>query len=177
MSKKQQSRLMSIVPMYHVPFRDVRDRLFDRSFLLSHVMDGWGQFGAVDLSQTETEVIIRMALPGADPANIQVSATENTITLSGEVKQEYRNDKEQPDIEEIAHGRFQRSFSLPAKVNPESASATYENGILTVTLPKSISAKARTIPVAKPRAQQGQKKHPEGTVEQVTVPVESASPA
>lgn len=177
MSKKQQSKPMNIVPMYHVPLRDVMDRLFDRSFLLSRAMDGWGQFGAVDLSQTETAIIIRMALPGADPANIQVAAAENTITISGETKQEYRSEKEQPNIEEIAYGKFQRSFSLPAKVDPESASATYENGILTVTLPKSVSAKARTIPVAKPSAQQGQEKPSEGAVEKETVPVESASPA
>jgi HSP20 family molecular chaperone IbpA len=177
MSKKQQSKPMNIVPMYQGPLANVMDRLFDGRFLLSNAMGAWGQLGAVDLSQTDTKVIARMALPGADPANIQVSVTANTITISGEVKQEYRSEKEQPNIEEIAYGKFQRSFSLPAKVDPESASASYENGILTVTLPKSISANARTIPVSKPSAQDGQGKQPGGTIEQETVPVKSASPA
>ena len=175
---------MNIVPMYQGPLGNFLDRMFDGRLLLSNAMGAWGQLGAVDLSQTDTEFIARMAIPGADPANIQVSATANTITISGEVKQEYRSEKEKPAIEEIAYGRFQRSFSLPAKVDAENATATYDNGILTVTLPKATSAETRTIPVSKssardrqPNAQNGQSQQPEGAIEQETIPVKGASTA
>lgn len=184
MSKKQKSKPMNIVPMYQGPLGNVMDRMFDGRLLLSNAMGAWGQLGAVDLSQTDTQVIARMAIPGADPANIQVAATAYTITISGEVKQRYRSEKEQPNIEEIAYGRFQRSFSLPAKVDPENASATYENGIVTVTLPRASSTRAVTIPVSKAsaqdgqtNAQDGQAQQPEGAIEQETVPVKSASTA
>ena len=128
----------------YLPLRDVMDQLFQNSMITPSAFSGQGGFPAVDLFVTEDDVIIDMAAPGIDPNNVNISVTGNTVTVSGEVKREQRG---HAYLEEIWEGRFQRSFTLPMQVDSGKAEASYENGILTLRLPKAESHRPRKIEV------------------------------
>ena len=130
----------------YVPLRDAMDQLFAGSFITPQTF-GSGGFPQVDLYVTEDDVVLEIATPGADPNDISISATGDSVTISGEVKHSHRKEKGQPLLEEIWTGKFQRSFSVPTQIDPDKAQASFENGILTLVLPKSEATKPRKIQV------------------------------
>jgi HSP20 family protein len=127
------------------------DRVFDRFF-----ESRWEELPAlgdwmpkVDVSETKDSVVVKAETPGMEAKDIQVSLQENVLTITGEKKQE-KEEKEKDERYhrvERSYGSFSRSMRLPAGVESGKVNATFKNGVLTVTLPKTASAKATPIPV------------------------------
>jgi HSP20 family protein len=102
---------------------------------------------AVDIYETENELVLKADLPEVDPKNVGIQLENGTLTLKGERKfDEQKNGKGFHRIER-SYGSFVRAFSLPDTVEGDKVKADYKNGVLTVTLPKKEVAKPRTINV------------------------------
>jgi HSP20 family protein len=101
----------------------------------------------MDLYQTDEAIVIKMGLPGVEPGDIQVSVTYGVLTVRGEVKEEKEEKEKTYHLRERRFGSFSRSVKLPSNVNVEKSDAQFENGVLTLTLPKAEEAKPRTIAV------------------------------
>jgi HSP20 family protein len=91
----------------------------------------------IDVSETDSEVRICAELPGVKDEDIDVSLDDDVLTIRGEKKFERKDDKENYHFIERSYGSFQRSLRLPYSVNPDEVKAQVENGVLTVTVPKS----------------------------------------
>lgn len=100
-----------------------------------------------DVLETDEHIIVKADLPGMDIANIDINVTDNTLTLTGEKKEEREEKKEQYQVSERRFGSFCRSFRLPGDVKADETDATYENGVLRVSIPKSEGTKSRRIEV------------------------------
>lgn len=106
---------------------------------------------AVDIAETEDDLILTADVPGVPQENIDIRIEDATLTLSGERRfATEEKDAKQPGYHrmERGYGAFSRSFTLPDTVDAEKVSANYANGVLTVKLPKKEVAKPRTIKVA-----------------------------
>lgn len=127
--------------------REAMDRLFDDAFTRPlSVRDGWSMASpAIDMYQTDNEVVVRASIPGIKADEVQINVTGDVLTLKGEVKQEEERKDRAWHIREQRFGSFERSVALPTSVKSDQADAVFENGILTVTLPKADEVKPRTI--------------------------------
>jgi HSP20 family protein len=129
------------------------NRLFDEAF------QGWpfqrdengtltsAWIPAVDVFEDRDAVKIVAELPGVRPEDVKLSIEQNVLTVRGEKRQQAEERTERVHRYERAYGTFERTFALPGTVDPERIEATFENGLLTVTLPKAERAKPREIPV------------------------------
>ncbi|MDQ3870606.1 MAG: Hsp20/alpha crystallin family protein [Chloroflexota bacterium] len=88
------------------------------------------------------------ALPGVKPENVEINVTGDTLTINGRTEEEERREEEGYLYREIRRGTFTRSVTLPSDVNTENATARFENGLLTLTIPKAEQAKPRQIKVS-----------------------------
>ena len=129
--------------------REAMDRLFDDAFTHSLSMrDGWSaSTPAVDMYQTDDEIVVRASLPGIKADEVQINVTGDVLTLKGEVKHEEEKNDKAWHIREQRWGSFQRSVALPTNVVSDKAKAEFENGILTITLPKAEEVKPKTITI------------------------------
>lgn len=102
---------------------------------------------SLDLSETKNDLVVKAELPGIDPKDIDISLSEGVLTIKGEKKQEKEEKEENYHIIERSYGAFTRSVRLPRDVQSEKINASYKNGILKVTLPKSEEAKKKEIKI------------------------------
>lgn len=102
---------------------------------------------AVDVYETENELVLKADVPDVDPKNVGIQIENGTLTLKGERKFEHNVNGRGFHRIERGYGSFVRAFSLPETVDPDKVKADYRNGVLTVTLPKKEVAKPRTINV------------------------------
>lgn len=102
---------------------------------------------AVDIYETENELLLKADLPGVDMKDIDIQLENGTLTLRGERK--FQNESKEGGFHRVerSYGSFARYFTLPETVNTESVKADYKNGVLTVKLPKKEIAKPRQIKV------------------------------
>jgi HSP20 family protein len=128
--------------------REAMDRLFDDAFTrpISLRDSGWSS-PAIDMYQTDDEVVVKAALPGFKADEVQINVTGDVLTIRGEMKQEEEKKDRAWHIREQRWGSFERSVALPTAVTSDKANADFENGILTITLPKAEEVKPRTITV------------------------------
>jgi HSP20 family protein len=109
--------------------------------------NGYGLTPAADIAETEASFKVVIDLPGHDPKAIQIQVQDDVLTIQSERKLvEPAKDETVHRSERLAGTSF-RSFALPASVDPAKVEATYEDGVLTVVLPKREEARARTIQV------------------------------
>src|SRR5215212_7774479 len=102
----------------------------------------------MDVSETESEVRICAELPGVSQEDVDVSLEDDVLTIRGEKKLERKDEKENFHVLERSYGTFQRSLRLPFRVEPDQVRAEFNNGVLTVTLPKvKAQDRARRIQV------------------------------
>jgi HSP20 family protein len=145
------SNLIRWEPMSEmVTLRDAMDRLFNEAFTRPWgLMDGGRGAGmpALDMYQTDDDVVVKVAVPGIKPEDVQISVTGDLLTVRGEVKDETGSQEKAYHIREQRWGSFERSVTLPTAVRSDKAQAEFENGVLTVTLPKAEDVKPRTITV------------------------------
>ena len=127
--------------------REAMDRLFDDAFTRPlSVRDGWTMVSpAIDMYQTDNEVVVKASIPGLKAEDVQINVSGDVLTLKGEVKQEEERKDKAWHIREHRFGSFERSIALPTDVKSDKAEAMFENGILTITLPKADEVKPRTI--------------------------------
>jgi HSP20 family protein len=136
------------------PFREMRrmhdmlDRMMDRTFSDFPSMSSIFEGGVpIDVLQTDDNVIVKATTPGLKPEDLKISITGDTINIGGEVKEEKEEEDARYHIRERQVSSFSRSIVLPTSVNAEKAEAEFENGILTLTLPKVEEVKPKTITV------------------------------
>ena len=91
----------------------------------------------LDVSETDTEIKVTAELPGLDENDIEVSLDRNVLTISGEKKSESEEKSENFYRMERSYGKFQRSIPLPAEVKADEVEATFKQGLLHVTLPRT----------------------------------------
>ncbi len=101
----------------------------------------------VNVYEDKDHLSIEAQLPGIDLNDIELSVKEQTLNLRGERKAEAEKSKDGYHVREARYGAFSRSFSLPNTVNADEAKATYDKGVLTITIPKQEKAKPRTIQI------------------------------
>ncbi len=141
------SNLIRWEPMREImPLREAMDRLFDDAFTRPISLIGT-TIPAIDLYQTNDAVVVKAALPGFKPEDVQVSVTGDVLTLRGEYKQDEEQKNATYHIREHRYQSFERSVMLPTQVETEKAKADFENGILTIVLPKSEEVKPKTITI------------------------------
>jgi len=110
-----------------------------------------GEFWAppIDLSETPDAYTVRADLPGIRPEDVNVEVHDDTVTVSGERREERTSEKENVHIKEVSYGKFMRSGRLPVSVDPEKVKANFEDGVLKVSLPKSEKVKPKKIEIEK----------------------------
>ena len=133
-----------------VSLREAMDRLFEESFLRPDLF-GAGETAAsalpLDVYETENDVVVKASVPGVKPEDIQVIVTGDLLTIKGEFKSEEKTEQRNVLRQERRYGSFCRQLGLPAGVDSNQAAATFENGILTLTLPKVEAVKPKTVRV------------------------------
>jgi HSP20 family protein len=102
---------------------------------------------AVDIYETEHELVVKADLPEVDPKELDIRVENNLLTIRGERKFEKQVNEDNYLRVERAYGSFSRSFSLANTVNAEAIKADYQNGVLTLTIPKREEAKPKQIKV------------------------------
>ncbi len=102
---------------------------------------------AVELYETDQEVVVRVELPGVDPKDLNVTVQDNTVNIEAEARAEQEERGRSYLYRELRYGRFVRSLALPAEVRSEEAKASYRNGVLEVRVPKSERAKPKKVKV------------------------------
>jgi HSP20 family protein len=100
----------------------------------------------VDISETENGFEIHAELPGVSEKDVQVSVTDNLLTIKGEKRQEEKTENKNHRVER-RYGNFQRSFTLPRQGKTSDIEAGFKNGILTLNIPKAEEAKPTEIPI------------------------------
>lgn len=122
------------------------DRLFDLAFATPPTLPTGAQ-PALDLWEQPEHFVVRLELPGVKKDDVQISLHENVLTLAGERKQETKAEEGRTLRTERQYGSFRRSVTLPSLVNGSAVTASFKDGVLTVTLPKAEEAKPRQITV------------------------------
>jgi HSP20 family protein len=101
----------------------------------------------VDVIDRDDEVMIRAELPGVAKKDLDVSVSDNSVTIKGSTNKEVKEEKGDYFRSEISHGSFTRTVALPSDVNSEKVQAEFKNGILELLMPKVEKAKKRTIKI------------------------------
>ncbi|HHX45276.1 MAG TPA: Hsp20/alpha crystallin family protein [Chloroflexi bacterium] len=134
------------------PLSDAMDRFFTDGLAPTRrgslfEMDAARALAAMDMYETDDAVVVTVAVPGVAPEDVQVSVVGDTLTIRGEIKTNDQAEKGRYLCRERASGRFTRSVTLPGLVEADKAQAEFERGILTVRVPKTESARPKTIKV------------------------------
>ncbi|MGI9498684.1 MAG: Hsp20/alpha crystallin family protein [Geminicoccaceae bacterium] len=144
---------MTSTPAETDPFRTLQrrmDRLFDDFAGDYHwpFTNGRGAMTpTIDVSETDKEVKVEAELPGVDEKDIDVTLTDNMLTIKGEKKQE-KEEKKDFHLTERSYGSFSRSMALPFDADPAKIKAAFKDGLLTITLPKPPEVKAKVKKIA-----------------------------
>lgn len=131
-----------------VTLREAMDRLFAESFVRPGTAFPTTFEGpAVDVYQTKDDIVVKAAIPGVKPEDIDISVTGDVLTIKGELLQEEKVEEGDYMRQERRFGQFCRELSLPTPVNADKAKAEFEHGVLTLRLPKAEAVKPRSITV------------------------------
>ena len=135
------------------PFSDLRttmDRLFDdgitRPWRVVPTAEVEGSF-PVEISQTDQDIEVKASLPGLKPEDVDISISNDVLTIKGEHREETEDTKRDFYRREIRYGSFQRAFTLPVSVDADKAEAKFENGVLRLRLPKAEAIRPKQIKV------------------------------
>jgi HSP20 family protein len=124
-------------------------KLFEDAFtrLLSEPASNRPWSPAVDIYETDNELVLKADLPEVDSKDIDVRVEDQTLTIAGDRKFEQKSESKGFHRIERSYGSFVRSFAVPNTFDTDQINAQYHNGVLTVTLPKREAAKPRQIKV------------------------------
>jgi HSP20 family protein len=125
--------------------RQAMDRLFEDSFVNPRTWQfGEGQLVPVDVYATTDDVLVEAILPGVKPDEVEITVEGNTLSISGDTSSMIP-EHEGLLLQEIRRGRFVRTLTLPEGLEADKATATFEDGILTLRIPKAEQVKPRQI--------------------------------
>jgi HSP20 family protein len=130
--------------------REAMDHLFDEAFTHPFGIRPNGSnrpsvAPAIDMYQTDNDVVVKAALPGIEKDDVQINVNGDVLSIKGSVKQEEESEGKSWHIREQRWGAFERQILLPNNVVADKAQAEFENGVLTVTLPKADEVRPKTI--------------------------------
>ncbi|WP_163337502.1 Hsp20/alpha crystallin family protein [Desulfopila sp. IMCC35008] len=156
--KKKANIVVKNTPYEMSPFREMEhyfDDFFRNPFsLLRHPMWSRAQETAntivtpvVDIFDDGNEMVVKAEIPGVTKEDLNVDISENSLTISGEKKQEQKIDRQNYHRVECSYGSFSRSFSLPDSVIGDEARASFQEGILEIRIPKSKTSKVKKITI------------------------------
>ena len=141
--------------MRYDPFREMlslrgtANRMFERSF----VFPTWGITNAtlapMDVIENEQGYQVKVQLPGIKPGDIELTARQNSLTIKGQHASTKEEKKENWVVKEIRSGSFGRSISFEKQIDVDKIDNSYENGVLTITVPYSEAAKPKKISIKK----------------------------
>jgi HSP20 family protein len=142
------SNLIRWEPMQEmVTLREAMDRLFDDAFTHPFGRADGLHLPAIDLYQTADDVVVKATIPGIKAEDVQISVTGDLLTIKGEFKERAETNEKTYHLRRQRYGAFERTLSLPARVVADKAKADFEDGILTISLPKAEDVKPKTISV------------------------------
>jgi HSP20 family protein len=127
------------------------NRMFDNFFqgdtadTTSAFTSAW--IPAVDIAERENEFVVRMELPGVAKQDVRITIQEGILTIKGEKKQERESKESDYHRVERSYGSFQRSFTLPTPLRSGDIDASFNDGVLSIVLPKAEEAKPKEIDV------------------------------
>jgi HSP20 family protein len=105
------------------------------------------QLPRIDIIDREEEIVVRAELPGVDKKDLDVSLSDNSVTIKGSTRREEKEEKGNYYRSETSQGSFVRTLMLPGEVQGDKAKAIFKDGMLEVTLPKTETSKRRSIKV------------------------------
>jgi HSP20 family protein len=127
------------------------DRLFEESVVrqprAAWLAPAGAEALAVDMYETDDAIVVKSTIPGIGPEDLDIRITGDTLTIKGETRAEEEVEQESYICRERRYGAFSRSLTVPAPVVAEEAEAEFENGVLTLTLPKAEEVKPKAIKV------------------------------
>jgi HSP20 family protein len=127
--------------------QDEVNRLFDTSVGLNRSTESYGWTPSVDVFEDSEGVTFKFDLPEVDAKDVEVRLEDGTLTVRGERKLEREERRESYHRIERSYGMFARSFTLPATLEADKASAEQKNGVLRIFVPKRAEAKPKSITV------------------------------
>ncbi|HUH96438.1 MAG TPA: Hsp20/alpha crystallin family protein [Anaerolineales bacterium] len=127
--------------------REAMDRLFDDAFTRPLSLNESWHGPAIDMYQTDNDVVVKAALPGLKADDVQINITGDTLSIQGEMKEKNETKEKNYHIREQRWGTFQRSVMLPTSIVSDKAKAEFEDGVLTITLPKAEEVKPKVVTV------------------------------
>ena len=128
--------------------RQAMDRLFEDSYVNPNVAQRTGEQAMrlpIDAYATGNELVIMAAIPGARPEDVEITVEGDTLSIKGEIRPPLEN--VQYIFQERTYGPFQRSLTLNVPVQADKADANFDNGLLTLTIPKAEAVKPKSIKV------------------------------
>ena len=137
-------------------WRSAMDRMFEESIPRPFGLGPEGYGLAMDVIEKEDTFLVETAIPGIDPKDLDISVSENVLTIKGETKSDEGADEQQYHIRERRYGNFCRSVSFPSQIDAEDVEASYENGILKLNIPKAEVAKPRKISIRSDKMIEGE---------------------
>jgi HSP20 family protein len=162
MSEKPESKDLRPTERFHgiTPF-EAMDRLFENFFPPGWTRGwrgGWpswheletpfaGRAPRVDVIDRDEEVVVRAELPGVKKDDLDVSLSENQLTIKAASKEEHEEEKGDYHRREIVRGELTRTIRLPTNVDASNAKASFADGVLELSLPKSVPSKRQSIKV------------------------------
>lgn len=145
------SRLVRWDPFHDmVSVRNQMDRLVEDLLQSDGSQNGGSsnfQRLAIDVNENDDAFTVFASIPGVNPDDLDISFSDGVLTIKGEMSRERESENEKWHLRERRYGQFQRSISLPTAINADAIDANYENGVLTLTLPKAEETKPRRIMV------------------------------
>ena len=143
---------MALLPVHRRPGSDLATLHRDMDDLFNAFFGGWPTYEhklwpAIDVAEDENAIVIKAEVPGCKADDIDISVHGNTLTISGEKKQEQEKKEKGFYHMERTYGSFRRDLNLPNDVDPAKIEATCKDGVLSVTLPKAERAKPTKIKI------------------------------
>jgi HSP20 family protein len=134
-----------------VSLRQAMDRLFEDSFVRPRSFGFSGESGAalpLDITNAADALVVEAALPGIRPEDVEITVEDGTLTIRAESRSERETTEGEVLISEIRRGSVSRAVTLPSGLEPDKASATFEHGVLHLSIPRSEEVKPRQIRIS-----------------------------
>jgi HSP20 family protein len=106
-----------------------------------------GEVPLIDLTEAEDNLIVTAEMPGLEPEDLDITIGDDTLTISGQIKQEAVEEGESHKMIEKIYGNFSRTLQLPCRIRQEEAEAAFEKGVLTIVMPKYTPGRAREVKI------------------------------
>ena len=128
-------------------WRNAMNRLFEDTAELGlwDRSEAWAL--ALDVAETEDSFLVKASIPGIKPEDLEITLTDNVLTIKGEIEETSELEEAQWHMRERRFGSFQRSITLPTPVDANAIEATYEDGVLSLNVPKVEEVKPKRIEV------------------------------